>query len=333
MFLKFFSAVVCLILFSGPAGAGEFPGSGIKKLEVIDPIDQRPMDAVVFFPSLSKTDKTAIGPYEIAASKSATIADGGYPLILLSHGTMGSMWGHHDLATFLSQQGFIVVSVTHPGDNFQDPSRIGATSSLYGRPQQISAALSAALHDPALAPHIDANRIGFVGFSAGGTTGLVLAGGKTDLARLVDYCGTRPDDRHVCEVGGRIRDDRPELTAKSDPRIRSYALLAPLSVMFSPEALQDVTAPLLVMAGDKDEELSTSDNAASLVASKPSDTTLKIIAGAGHFTFLAPCSETLSNAAPALCVDGDGVDRVTLHQHINADIKTFFNKTLDTSSP
>lgn len=333
MFPKFLSAVFCLVFLAAQAGAGEFVGTGIKKLDVLDPIDQKPMDAVVFFPSVSQTEKRAIGPYEIAASKSATIADGSYPLILLSHGTMGSMWGHHGLATFLSRQGFIVVSVTHPGDNFQDPSRIGSTSGVYGRPQQISAALSAALKDPALEPHINAGKIGFVGFSAGGTTGLVLAGAQPLLSRLEDYCAKRPEDQHVCEAQGHIRNDRPELTPSSDPRIRAFVLLAPLSVVFTPETLTELTAPMLVFGGGKDEELSTDENAAALAKNKPSNTSLKLIPDAGHFTFLTPCTAALSSAAPPLCIDGKGVDRVALHAEINSDITTFFNTTLAVTVP
>ncbi|NKX16375.1 hypothetical protein HGG75_13070 [Ochrobactrum pseudogrignonense] len=60
--------------------------------------------------------------------------------------------GHHDLGASLARNGYIVVSVTHPGDNFKDPSRLGTVSSTYGRPMQISAALTAALDEAALAP-------------------------------------------------------------------------------------------------------------------------------------------------------------------------------------
>jgi hypothetical protein len=60
-------------------------------------------------------------------------------------GVWVDMWGHHDLASSLSQQGYIVVSVTHLGDNFQDASGIGATSTPYGRSLQISAALADAI--------------------------------------------------------------------------------------------------------------------------------------------------------------------------------------------
>ncbi len=58
----------------------------------------------------------------------------------------------HDLATSLARQGFVVVAVVHPGDNDRDHSRLGSLSNLYGRPLQISEAISTALLDPLLAP-------------------------------------------------------------------------------------------------------------------------------------------------------------------------------------
>ncbi|SFB61509.1 Predicted dienelactone hydrolase [Rhizobium sp. NFR07] len=331
MFLNFISAVLFFV-FCASANA-EGVGVGIKKLEVADPVDQASMEAVAFFPSSDRSKVTKIGPYQVAASKSSSIGEGRYPLILLSHGNMGSMWGHHDLASALAQHGYIVISVTHPGDNFQDTSRVGASSSIYGRPLQGSAALTSALKDNVLAPHIDANRIGFVGFSAGGTTGLILAGAKPTLSRLEDYCGKRPGDHHVCEARGKIRVDHPELKPTADPRIRSFVLLAPLSVVFSSDELELIKAPFLIFVGDKDEELSPDANATELVRDLEGETMLEVIPDAGHFTFLAPCSPDLGRAMPALCIDHEGVDRIALHQSMNSDIAAFFNKTLGVVSP
>ncbi|ASV87509.1 chlorophyllase enzyme family protein [Ochrobactrum quorumnocens] len=327
MFLRLFAFVIAVLLLAPVANAGDFAGSGLKKLAVVDPVDSRPMEAVVFFPSPANTDETQIGPYRLVASPTAPIAEGHFPVILLSHGTMGSMWGHHDLAEGLARNGNIVVTVTHPGDNFKDPSRLGTTSSTYGRPMQISAALNSALEDTTLAPHIDKDRIGFVGFSAGGTTGLILAGAKPDLSGLEHYCAQRPDDHSVCEAKGKIRIDRPNLTPKADPRIGAYVFLAPLSVIFAPDSLKAVKAPTLIYVGDRDEELSSKENAVVLASELPK-AQLQIIEQAGHFTFLAPCSTELAEAAPVLCTDNPGLDRTALHERINIEIAAFFDKTL-----
>lgn len=317
---------VFLVFSAVSAGAKSINAVGFKKIDVIDPVNHKPMQAVAFFPGNGAAGSTIFGPYQVTASRQVTIGEDVYPLILLSHGSMGSLLGHHDFATQLAEQGYIVVSLTHPGDNFQDPSLTGTSSTLYGRPLQISAALSAALGDPELGKHTDKNRIGFLGFSAGGTTGLILAGAKPDISRLIDYCATRINDHHVCEAKGNIRIEHPELVPSPDPRIKSFVLLAPLSVVFSPEELKSLNAPLLVFVGNKDEELSPDENAISLA--KETKATLKMFPDAGHFTFLPPCSPEMARDVPDICSDNQGVDRVSVHHEINKEMTAFFNDSL-----
>ena len=61
-----------------------------------------------------------------------------------------------------------MVAVLHPGDNYKDHSRLGTLSNLYGRPMQISAAISATLADPELSPYVHDEQVGVIGYSAGG---------------------------------------------------------------------------------------------------------------------------------------------------------------------
>lgn len=322
----------CVLFFPPiPAKAGSNKGVVIEKLVVTDPVAQRPMDVVAFFPSSSSpAEETSIGPYQVAASKSGEIGGSRYPVIVISHGSAGSMWSHHDLASALARKGNIVISVTHPGDNFRDTSQVGAVSNIYGRPAQITAVLNSALQNSMLAPHMDSQRIGFVGFSAGATTGLILAGAKPTFSRFENYCSQRPDDRHVCEAQGKIRNDRLELAPSVDPRIRSLVLLAPFSVMFPPEELKRIAVPALIFVGTQDKELSPSENAIALAHELTSKTTLEVIPNAGHFTFLAPCSSQLAQSAPDLCIDNAEINRVALHQKINSEIADYFNRTLGT---
>lgn len=320
--------LVLLFFMLGLGNANAKMGNpvGAKNIAVIDPVNHKPMQAVAFFPGVGESGYTVLGPYKIASSRQVSIGQGHYPLVLMSHGSMGSMFGHHDFATNLARQGYIVVSVTHPGDNFQDSSLTGTSSTIYGRPLQISAALSAVLQDPVVGVHIDKKRIGFIGFSAGGTTGLILAGAKPDFTWLLDYCSGRINDHHVCETRGNIRIENPELVPSADPRIKSFVLLAPLSIIFSAGELRSVKVPLLVITGDKDEELSSDENA--LLLAKETNALLKIIPDAGHFTFLAPCTPEMQSAVAALCTDRPGVDRVSVHHNISEDITHFFNESL-----
>ncbi len=53
-----------------------------------------------------------------------------------------------------------------------------------------------------------------------------------------------------------------------------------------------------------------------------------MIEGAGHFVFLAPCSAALARAVPAICTDPPGIDRVAIHEKLNAEMAAFFRRTL-----
>jgi predicted dienelactone hydrolase len=121
-------------------------------------------------------------------------------MLMLSHGNTGTPLALHDLATSLARKGFVVVAVIHPGDNSKDHSRLGTVSNLYGRPIQISEAITATLGDPMLSPFVNVDQVGVIGYSAGGETALILSGAKPDLDRLRRYCQERPEDRDACNT-------------------------------------------------------------------------------------------------------------------------------------
>lgn len=326
---KLFSSVFQLLLCAScfgcvlPAYAQLVDVAGFRWLAVIDPVGKQPVEAVYFYPSaVSDHTLSTFGPYHVAARNAVKMAPGRYPLVVISHGNAGSLWSHHDLATSLAQQGNIVITLSHPGDNYKDQSGVGASSTIYGRPLQISAVITAALDNPDLAAHIDPSKIAFIGFSAGGTTGLLLGGGKIDLERYTSYCKKNQTEA-ICSTQGKIKNDRADLSPQADPRIKAWVLMAPVSMMFSPESLKTLTAPTLIFTGDKDEELSWRLNAGTLAETLPSKPELKVIPNAGHFVFLSPCSSQLRAITPMLCEDPPGVDRTAVHRRINDEIDRF----------
>ena len=54
----------------------------------------------------------------------------------------------------------------------------------------------------------------------------------------------------------------------------------------------------------------------------------RVVANAGHWAFLAPCSPEQTKASPRSCVDLPGFDRVAFHKEFNADVLAFFQKYL-----
>ena len=301
---------------------------GYHRMSFLDPLDSQPMKAITFYPSTGDEHLSQVGAYRVAAAEDAKVAIGRFPLLMLSHGNTGTPLALHDLATSLARKGFVVVAVLHPGDNYKDHSRLGTLSNLYGRPIQISAAITATLGDPMLSPFVNVGQVGVIGYSAGGETALILAGAKPDFERLRRYCQERPEDRDACTSKGELVVDRDDLQPLADPRIHALMLMAPLSLMFGRQTLGDVHVPVLLYSGDGDKLVAVDKNAAALARKLPQPPDFKLLAGAGHFIFMAPCDDEQLALMPVLCTDADGVDREGIHRDLISEAGRFFSRTL-----
>jgi predicted dienelactone hydrolase len=327
-------AVLLVSLFGGlvPVHAAVAPhphwSVGYHRMSFLDPLDLQPMKAIAFYPSTGREHISQVGAYRVAATEDAKVAIGRFPLLMLSHGNTGTPLALHDLATSLARKGFVVVAVLHPGDNYKDHSRLGTLSNLYGRPIQISAAISATLGDPMLSPFVNVDQVGVIGYSAGGETALILAGAKPDFERLRRYCMERPEDRDACTTKGELVVDRDDLQPQADSRIHALMLMAPLSLMFGRHTLGDVHVPVLLYSGDGDKLVAVDKNAAALARKLPQPPDFKLLAGAGHFIFMAPCDDEQLALMPALCTDADGVDREGIHRDLISEAGRFFGRTL-----
>ncbi|MDQ0124008.1 putative dienelactone hydrolase [Pseudomonas lini] len=304
---------------------------GFHEMSFLDPLDQQPMRAIAFYPSSDKEHTSTLEGYTVEAGEDARVAIGRFPMLMLSHGNTGTPLALHDLATSLARTGFVVVAVIHPGDNSRDHSRLGTLSNLYGRPIQISQAITATLGDSMLAPFVNAHQVGVIGYSAGGETALILCGATPDLDRLRRYCRERPDDRDACNTQGELIADRDDLQPVADPRVHALLLMAPLSLKFGRHTLADVHVPVLLYSGDGDKLVAFDKNAAALARKLPIAPDFKLLAGAGHFVFMAPCTEEQLAAMPALCTDADGVDRKDIHRTMTSEASRFFFHALGNS--
>ncbi|MDE1166548.1 MAG: dienelactone hydrolase [Pseudomonas sp.] len=324
--------VICLGLglFSVQIEAAPQPhwSVGFHRLSFLDPLDLQPMQAMAFYPSNDREHISKLDGYQVEATEDAKIAIGRFPMLMLSHGNAGTPLALHDLITSLTRMGFVVVAVIHPGDNYKDHSRLGALSNLYGRPLQISEAITAALGDPMLSPFVNADQVGVIGYSAGGETALILAGAQPDLQRLRKYCTERPDDADACKTQGELLVDRDDLLPEADPRVHAILLMAPLGLMFNRQTLSQVQVPTLIYSGDSDKLLALDKNAEALARKLPKVMDYKLLAGAGHFVFMAPCTDEQMVAMPGLCKDADGVNRVSIHHHLVLEAGHFFSDTL-----
>ncbi|MBK4988102.1 alpha/beta hydrolase family protein [Pseudomonas sp. S36] len=307
--------------------------AGLHHMTLADPVDARPMQALAFYPATGQAHASRLDGYPLDVADEAPVALGRFPLLVLSHGNTGSPLALHYLATSLARQGFVVVAVVHPGDNARDHSRLGTLSNLYGRPLQISAAITAARDDALLGPYLNEGKVGVIGYSAGGETALILSGARPDLDRLRQYCLERPNDADACKTHGVLIADRSELTPQADARVGAVMLMAPLSLLFGRHALADVHVPALIYSGDSDQLVAVDRNAEALARKLPDSPDYRLLAGAGHFVFMAHCDAEQSARMPALCKDADGVDRRHIHHSLQRDTAVFFGQALGVPEP
>jgi predicted dienelactone hydrolase len=53
-----------------------------------------------------------------------------------------------------------------------------------------------------------------------------------------------------------------------------------------------------------------------------------VVPNAGHFAFLAPCSQSMAIRVPDICKDPPGFDRAAFHREFNAAMVVFFKQKL-----
>ena len=316
-------------ILPGAVHAEDF-GASYLDLELRDPVEGGQMPAIVFYPTKSDGGSTQVGPFTVAATREATPAPGIYPLIVHSHGTGGSHFGHHDTLAALARAGFVAAAVEHPRDNFRDSSGFATDLQLIGRPHHIVALIDGVLEHASVGPLVDRARIGMAGFSAGGYTALLIAGAVPNFALMADYRKAVPNDplRRRADAAGKQRR-KPDLKSVADPRVRAIFLMAPaLGYVFDRTGLSRVEVPVRLYRPTADEVLVHPWNAERIAKMLPRSPEYELVEGAGHYVFLPPCPTLLALRIPAICKDPRGVDRAGFHVRLNAEMIEFFRRTL-----
>lgn len=251
------------------------------------------------------------------------------PMIVLSHGNGGSAFSHVDLAMELASAGYVVASPTHGGDNYADQSRQGDPAIFSQRAGQIRATIDYVLVSWADAAHVDRERVGAFGFSAGAFTVLGLIGGVPDMALIVDHCRRQPE--FICKALAHAHSPLLTGTAAAgrftaDERIKAAVVAAPgLGFTFERGGLGGVRVPVQVWSGSHDSTVPFESNTRVVQAGLGRHVEARKLRGASHLSFLAPCGLL---RPPAVCRDPDGFNRESAHRLMNTEIIGFFNARL-----
>ena len=313
-----------------PAAAGSsiFHVS-FEKLKVMNG-KEPPLEGGVWYPARDGRS-TQTSPWS-GVAENARVCGNRLPLIVISHGGGASYTAHSDTAVALAQAGFVVAAVNHAGDDQDDQSRV---IELWRRPEQLSRLITYMLKEWPQHRSLNSRKVGAFGFSNGGFTVLVAAGGVPDLTRLGPYCHSHPD-HDLCTGIRRAGLDASNLPVHlptkpwvRDRHIRAIVVAAPaFGFAFGKPGLASVRVPVQLWRAENDRHQPNPYYDQAVREALPLPPEYHVIQGAGHFDFLPPCDVGLAKAVPEICSDSGGFDRGAFHSEFNAAVVQFFRSHL-----
>ncbi|MEL7061345.1 MAG: alpha/beta hydrolase [Acidobacteriota bacterium] len=272
------------------------------------------------------------------------IAEGRHPVLVLSHGTGGAAFQTMWLGRRLAARGWIVAAVDHHGNTAaEDAYDPRGFLMPWERARDLSVVIDRLVAHPEVGPRLDLDRIAIGGFSLGGYSALAAAGAQADRARFDAFCASDARDA-TCGAQTEFPEavERFEAMLVADPalrgrlvevhgdftdeRVKAAVLLAPaVAQIFTEESLRGLDLPVLVVAGDQDV-IAPSVTNAEYISSHVPDARLETIAGAGHYTFLNPCTAHGRRHVP-LCAEPEVV-RDDVHGEVAERIAAFLAEVL-----
>lgn len=195
-----------------------------------------------------KTEVTLVG----RAMRDAKIADGRWPLVIVSHGYPGNRYLLSHLAENLASKGYVVASIDHPDSTYRDKAAFGST--LVNRPLDQLFVLDEISKmdagDGFLAGRVDADTTGLIGYSMGGYGAVITAGGGVTEESVGHSWGAPHGTLAVHRAGSETHEALP------DPRIKTAIAFAPWGIsrnFWNAEGLSGIRIPMLFVVGSVDD--------------------------------------------------------------------------------
>jgi predicted dienelactone hydrolase len=280
-----------------------------------------PLPVTLVYPTQAQAKPFTSGPFTIDVALNAPAMEQRQRLIVMSHGTGGETMSNFALASTLARAGFVVAQPLHNGDNFKDTSQAGPPS-FERRPSEVSQVIDALAADPQWSKRLDLSKVGVHGMSAGGVTGLSLAGAQWRMLDMIKHCNanlqadiafcfngaTQPSQQaerlasyektkgapelllpaNLKVLHGGLTPTADNLEVRPDSRVASVTLSVPLAVIFTQESLARIRIPVGVVGVQRDEVLAPQFHSKRLLSLCSTCSLLADLPGAGHFDLLWP---------------------------------------------
>ncbi|WKX78081.1 alpha/beta hydrolase family protein [Zobellia laminariae] len=242
-----------------------------------DPMYDRALTIEVWYPSEAPANKTATVSYEEVMGtrgdslrplvpfyfKGRAYRDaapkankGGYPLIVVSHGYVGSRYLMTYLTENLASKGYVVVSIDHTDSTFKDANAFQST--LLNRAKDIKFVINTIAEKGGssskdqLSGMVDSEYIGIVGYSMGGY-GVLNVGGAGYSDGMTAFFGQMTGGSTAISA---LAASNAEYQKQIDPRIKAVVAFAPWGMergVWDATGLAGLKKPTLFVAGDQDD--------------------------------------------------------------------------------
>jgi len=184
------------------------------------------------------------------------LAEGPYPLLIVSHGYLGSRFLMSYLTENLASKGYVVVAIDHPESTHSNPGKFAST--LYYRAiddlfvLNQMAALGMEGAESFLSGLVNAEITALIGYSMGGY-GVLNAAGAGYSSQMLQMFGQLSGGSTAIE--SRTSGNAAYL-ASLDERIKAIVAFAPWGMQrgaWDTEGLKGIKIPTFIVAGDHDD--------------------------------------------------------------------------------
>ncbi len=302
---------------------------GCCKVEVCDKENDITFPLLVMYPTNTASTPVAFGPFSLDVAMNAPVAEGRFPLVMISHGSGGSYLAHRTLGMYLAQNGFVACIIGHPFNNLHNNELQYTVQNMIYRPRHIRMAIDEVCSSAQFKNYVEHERVAIIGHSVGGYTALALAGGAPHTQALVALC-EKPASADEPYWIGLLRKNgitSQPIAVTADHRVKALVLFGPdVSLFMSAGALREVQAPVLLLVAEKD--YMPQETIAVLRNGLPerSQLTHRVVKNAGHYSFLSPFPESIKNQVGDAAKDPEGFAREQFHQELNPEILSFLRK-------
>ena len=333
--------ILCLLTYYATSAQVKFSGIiGQRTLQLTDQARQRLLLTEVWYPTddtLKKSDQgfsLFIRHYTV---RNGRLSASRLPLILLSHGTGGGRLTMEWLAQGLAQNGFMVAAVDHWGNMYDNKIPLEFPKP-WERPLDISYVLTTLLASKTIAPSIDPQRVGAIGFSFGGYTVLALSGATIDYRTLLTYYRSHRQELDVPELPNvsKYLDD-PALTGGvrrvpplKDSRINAFFSISPsMGQGFTSQAqFATVQDPVYIVGSENDQMSPVKANARKYHNLIAGSEYYEFEGKPGHYVMLNEAIDEVKKSDPTYFTDDPSVDRHQVHTKVIALAIEFFSTKL-----